>query len=87
MPIDPRNHIPTIRGETRRRVVTEPVFNMTVNRDAVVIPKCDEFRGFECARQCAGFVANAFHHTAVAHKHIGKMVNDVQAVLIELLRQ
>ena len=87
MPIDPRNHIPTIRGETRWRVVTEPVFNVTVNRDAIVIPKGDELGGFECARQCAGFVADALHHATIAHEYIGEVVNDVQTVFIELLCQ
>ena len=30
------------KAEAGRRVVSEPAFNVTIDRDTVVIPKCDE---------------------------------------------
>ena len=42
--IDVGNHVPAVGGKARRCVVREPVFNVAVNRNAVVIPERDQFR-------------------------------------------
>ena len=41
--IDIGNHVPAVGGKACRCVIREPVFDMAVNRNAVVIPERDQF--------------------------------------------
>ena len=43
MTIDVRNHLPAIGGKAARCVVGEPAFNLTIDRDAVVVPERNQF--------------------------------------------
>ena len=87
MAVDGINHIPAVGFESLGRVVDEPRRDFTVNRNAVVVVKRDQFIEFPRACQCAGFVADAFHQATVAHEHIGMVVDDGMAVAVELRGQ
>ena len=42
MTIDVFDHVPAVGFEARWRVVGKPAFNVTVDRDAVVIPESNQ---------------------------------------------
>ncbi len=60
---------------------------MTIDRDAVVIPKRNQFAKAQCARQRTRLVRDAFHQTTITHEHISEVVNDVVTRFVELRRQ
>ena len=74
--VDVGDHVPAASRKTLGRVIDEPRRHRTVDADAVVVVQRDELVQAPCAGQCAGFVADAFHQAAVAHKHIGVVIND-----------
>ena len=84
MPVDGVDHIPPVGFETFGCVVDEPGRDFAVDRNAVVVVERDQFIELPCASQCTGFMADAFHQTTVAHKHIGVVVDDGVAVAVEL---
>ncbi len=45
------NHMPAISLETLGGIVCEPALNVTVDRDAVVIPECDQLAKTESTGQ------------------------------------
>ena len=81
------DHVPAVGFEALRGVVVEPVDDVAIDRDAVVVPQRDQLVQLERAGQRAGFVADAFHQAAVAQEDIGVMVDDVKARAIEFLTQ
>ena len=83
MAVDCINHVPTVGGKTLRCVVNEPRRHLTVNGDAVVVVHGNQFVELPSASQSACFVADAFHQATIAHEHIGVVVNDVVARLVE----
>ena len=82
-----RNNLPPVGFKTLRRVVDKPRRDFAVNGNAVVVVERDQFIELPRAGQCTGFVADAFHQTTVAHKHIDMVVDDGVAVAVELSRQ
>ena len=84
MTIHIRNNLPPVGFKTLRRVVDKPRRDFAVDRNAVVVVERDQFIEFPRAGQCTGFVADAFHQTTVAHKHIGMVVDDDVSVAVEL---
>ena len=63
--VDRADHVPVIRFETLANVFAEPVFDLAVDGNAVVIVKSDEFIEFPNTGQGADFVRNTFHQAAV----------------------
>jgi hypothetical protein len=84
MAVDVRDDVPAVGFEALRRVVGEPAFDVAVDRDAVVVPEGDQLAEAEGAGQRAGFVRDAFHQAAVAEEHVGVVIDDLVAGLVEL---
>ena len=87
MAVDIADHVPTIGLEALRGVVGKPAFGVAIDGDAVVVPEGDQLAQAPGAGQGAGFVGDTFHHAAVAHEHIGVVIDDVVAGLVEFMRQ
>jgi hypothetical protein len=85
MTIDVGDHVPAVGFEALGGVVGEPAFGVAVDGDAVVVPEGDQLTQLPGAGQGAGLVGDAFHHAAVAQEHIGVVVDDVEAGLVELV--
>ncbi len=81
------HHVPAVGFKALRGIVGEPAVDMTVDRDAVVVIEGDQFAQLQGAGKRADFVRDAFHHAAVAHKHIGVVIDDIVAWTVELRRQ
>ena len=84
VPVHVRDHVPAVGLEALRRVVGEPAFDVAVDRNAVVVVEADQLAEPQRAGQRAGFVRNAFHQAAVAEEHVGVVIDDVEAVAVEL---
>ncbi len=87
MAVDGADDVPAIGLEALRGVVGEPVLDMTVDGNAVVVVVGDELVELERAGQRADLVADALHQAAVAEEHIGVVIDDGMAGLVELRGQ
>ena len=85
--INATHNVPAVGFETCCGVVGEPAFNVTVDRDTVVVIERNQFAQLQGSCQGAHFVRNAFHHAAVAHERVGEVVYDVVTRTVELRRQ
>src|SRR5262245_6502842 len=85
--IDIRNYVPTVSGESLRRVVRKPTLDMAVDGYPVVIVEHDELAQSKRAGQRTGFVRNARHQATVAEKHVRIVREQLQPRAVELLRQ
>ncbi|CAI1197903.1 Uncharacterised protein [Serratia quinivorans] len=81
------HHVPAVGFKALGGVVGEPAFHVTVDGDAVVIVERGQFAELEGTGQRTDFVGDAFHHTAVAHKGVGVVVDDVMTRAVELRAQ
>ena len=52
-----------------------------------MVIETDQFAQAQSTGQGTGFVGDALHQTAVAHEHVGIVIDDIVAGLIELRRQ
>ena len=82
--IHARNHVPAIRFKALGGIVGVPVLDVTIDRDAVVIPESDQLVQLPGAGQRTRFVRDAFHHAAVTHERVGMVVDDDVVGLVEL---
>ncbi|MCY1290549.1 hypothetical protein D9M70_396990 [compost metagenome] len=82
--VDVADHLPAVGLEALRRVVGEPAVHFAVDGDAVVVVEGDQLAEAEGAGQRADFMADAFHHAAVAQEDIRMVVDDAVAVAVEL---
>lgn len=87
MTVDVANNVPAVSFETHCGVVGEPAFNVTIDRDTVVIVERNQFTQLQRTRQRANFVGDAFHHAAVTHEGVGVVVDNVVARTVKLRRQ
>ena len=87
MPLYIGNHMPAICFKAFCGVVSEPAVGVTVNGNFVVIPECHQLAQAPGTGQCAGFMGNPFHHAAIAHEHVGVMVDNLMARLVEFCRE
>ena len=83
MPVDAAHHMPAAGLEAAGNVLAEPAFDMTVDRDAVVVPEGSQLAQAPGAGQRAGLVADAFHQAAVAQEGPGAVVDDRMAWAVE----
>jgi hypothetical protein len=81
------NHVPAVRRKTLGVLSMNQGATLTVDGDAVVVVQSDQLVELPGAGQCASFVADAFHQATIAHEHIGVVVDDGVAGLIELCGQ
>ncbi len=82
--VDVADDLPVVRFETLGRVVGEPAFHFAVDGDAIVVVEGDQLAQAQGTGQRGDFVGNAFHHAAIAQKHVGVVVDDVVAFTVEL---
>ena len=85
MAVHVRDHVPAVGFETLRGVVVEPVHDVAVDRDAVVVVQRDQLVQLQRAGERAGFVRDAFHQAAVAEEHVRVVIDDLRAVTVELV--
>ena len=85
--VDFMDHMPVIGFKTFCRIVGKPAFGFTVDGNTVVIVKTNQLAQSQRARQRTDFVGNTFHQAAVAHKHIGEVIDNFMIRLIKLRRQ
>src|SRR5690606_35793719 len=76
MAVDVADYLPAVGLEALRGVVGEPAFHLAVDGDAVVVVEGDQLAQAQGAGQRADFMADAFHHAAVAQEHVGVVVDD-----------
>ena len=79
--------MPVIGFKTFCRIVGKPAFGFTVDGNTVVIVKTNQLAQSQRARQRTDFVGNTFHQAAVAHKHIGEVIDNFMIRLVKLRRQ
>ncbi len=84
--VDVTDHLPAIGLEAARGVIGEPAVHLAIDGDAIVIVEGDQLVQAQRAGQRADFVADAFHHAAVAEEHVGVVIDDVVAGAVELRR-
>ena len=82
--VDAADDVPAVALEALGGVVGEPVLDVAVDRDAVVVIQHHQLGQLERAGQRAHFVRDAFHKAAVAGEGIGVVVDDGVAGLVEL---
>ena len=85
--VDFMDHMPVIGFKTFCRIVGKPAFCFTVDGNTVVIVKTNQLAQSQRACQRTDFVGNTFHQAAVAHKHIGEVIDDLMVWLVKLRRQ
>jgi hypothetical protein len=82
--VDLRDDVPAVGLEAPRGIVAEPAFHLAVDGDPVVVVERDELAQGQDARERTGLVRDALHQAAVAHRHVGVMVNELEARAVEL---
>ena len=87
MTVNAAHDVPAVSFKAFGGIVSEPALNITVDRNAVVIIEGNQFTQFQGTGQRTGLVGDPFHHTAVAHKDVGVMINNIVPRTVELRRQ
>ena len=87
VPVHMRQHVPAVGLEALGGVVVEPADHLAVDRNAVVVVYRDQLAELLHARERGRFVGNALHHAAIAHEHIGMMIDDLVTGPIEGRRE
>ncbi|MNI76978.1 hypothetical protein D3C73_1332420 [compost metagenome] len=87
MAINATHHVPAVSFETLRGVISEPAFNVTIDRNTVVIVERNQFAQLQRTSQRTYLVRDTFHHAAVAHEGVGEVVNNVVTWTVKLRRQ
>ena len=82
--IDIGDHIPAIGFEAAQCVVAKPGFNRAIDGDAVIVIEHHQPGQAPDARQRAGLMRDTFHEAAIASEHPGEVIDDRQALAIEL---
>src|SRR6202040_841941 len=78
MSVNRAQHAPAIRLKALGCVIGEPVFDVSIDADAVVVIDGDELGESEGACQRTGFVADALHQATIADEDPRAMIhNDV----------
>ncbi len=84
MAVDRAHHVPAIGFETLGRVVGEPLGDLAVDGNAVVVVERDQLAEPEPAGERSRLVADALHQAAVADDHKRAMIDDGMAGPVEL---
>ena len=79
--------IPAIGAKPRRHIVAEGEFGMALDRHLIGIVDPAEVAEHEMPRERSRFVADAFHHVAVAAEGVNGVIEDLVARPVESLRQ
>jgi len=84
MAVDGAEHLPAVGFEALAGVIGEPSANVAVDGDLIVIVEDDELAEAQGAGQRTGFVGDPLHQTAIADRHVGVMIDDVESLAVEL---
>ena len=84
MAVDCGNHLPAVRLETLRGVISKPAVNFAIDGDAVVVVEEHKLAEAQGACQGSHFVGDTFHEAAVAEERIGVVINNLVARTVEL---
>ena len=79
-----RQYLPVVGVEAFGGVVAKPVFDLAIDRDAIVVIKNNEFAQFESACERANLVRDALHEAAVAGEYVGVVVDYVETWAVKL---
>lgn len=79
--VDRPDHPPAVGAKAGGGVITEPVLDCAVDRNAVVIVERNQFGEFPGSGKRTHFVADAFHQATIANKGIGVMINQWRQAL------
>mmetsp|Transcript_137850 Transcript_137850/g.326609 ORF Transcript_137850/g.326609 Transcript_137850/m.326609 type:complete len:492 (+) Transcript_137850:83-1558(+) len=77
------DHVPAFSCKNGGRVLAKGQIRAAVDGDFVVIVEDDEFAQLQVACQGCGLLADAFHETSVTGQHIGVVVKQRKAFLVE----
>ncbi|CCJ89366.1 hypothetical protein BN132_1294 [Cronobacter turicensis 564] len=81
------HHVPVVGFKTFGGVVGKPALGLAINGNTVVIVEANQLAEAQRARERADLMGDALHQAAVAHKHIGIMIDDLMARTVELRRE
>ncbi len=76
--------MPVVGFKTFGGIVGKPAFGFAINGDAVVIVKADQFAQSQRTSQRTHLMRDPLHQTAVAHKDIGVVVDNLMVRPVEL---
>ena len=79
MPVNGQN-LPAIGFETACGVVGNGQIGAAIDRNAIIVEQHNHSAKLHMACHGGGFMADAFHQTAIASNHIGVMVDKVAAI-------
>jgi len=74
--------VPAICVEAPRPVLCERNVDSCGQCDVIVVVQVNQFAQLQMTCQRCGFRCDAFHHVAVAHYPVRKMIDDVEAVAV-----
>src|SRR5690606_38081133 len=75
------------RAKASRSIVGEPIFDVSVDRDPVVVIERDQLRQPQGSCEAARLVTQAFHEATVAQEYVRVMVDDRVARTVEASRE
>ena len=81
------NNLPALRLVAFAHVLGERDVGVALDRDMVAVVKNDEFAEFPRSGKRSRFALDALHHTAVAAKRVGVMIDEFYIVLIKARRE
>ena len=84
MTVHAGNDVPAARFKTGRRVVAEPLVDVAVDGNAVVVIHHDELAEAESPGEGTGLLRQPFHEAAVAEEHVCVVIDNGEAVAVEL---
>src|SRR5580704_3398166 len=79
--------MPAVGLEALRRVVEEPLGNLAINRNSIVVIERDQLAKPETPGKGGGFVTYSFHQAAVTDDDESAVVDDRVAGPVELRRK
>ena len=84
MTVHAGNDVPAARFKTGGRVVAEPLVDVAVDGNAVVVIHHDELAEAESPGEGTGLLRQPFHEAAVAEEHVCVVIDNGEAVAVEL---
>src|SRR5262245_55020895 len=84
MAVNVWHDVPAVGFEALRRVVGEPVLDMAVDRDAVVVVERHELAEPERSGERAHFVRDALHQASVTDEYVCVVIDDLESRPVEL---
>ncbi|CCK15451.1 hypothetical protein BN136_1461 [Cronobacter universalis NCTC 9529] len=81
------HYVPVVGFKTFGGVVGKPALGLAINGNAVVIVEANELAEAQRACERTDLMRDTFHQAAIAHKHIGIVIDDLMARAVKLRRE